>query len=253
MKKSLSKNNKIWLTIGSVAAIVAVIVAVTVAVLFLTGNGGSYCPRGSHKRCAPLGDGEERCHCERDGSKPTIDKPIIYLYPEEVTSVNVQLGYPDKLIASYPAYGAGWSVTAHPCGKLVDNTSGRELYGLYWEGKGVALEIGDSGFVVKREDVPEFLEEKLTILGLNDREAEEFIVYWLPKLQANEYNLIRFADRNEIDEYMPLAVTPRPDSVIRILMLTKAIDAPIEISEQDLGETPVRDGFTVVEWGGSEI
>lgn len=30
-------------------------------------------------------------------------------------------------------------------------------------------------------------EEKLEILGLNYKETEEFIVYWLPKLEQNEY------------------------------------------------------------------
>ena len=34
------------------------------------------------------------------------------------------------------------------------------------------------GFVVKGEDSAAFLEEKLEILGLNYKEAEEFIIYW---------------------------------------------------------------------------
>ena len=37
------------------------------------------------------------------------------------------------------------------------------------------------------------------MLGLNDREAEEFIVYWLPKLEENKYNLIRFETAEEIN------------------------------------------------------
>ena len=41
-------------------------------------------------------------------------------------------------------------------------------------------------------------EEKLAILGLNEREAEEFIIYWLPKLESNKYNYIRFATEEEI-------------------------------------------------------
>jgi hypothetical protein len=35
-------------------------------------------------------------------------------------------------------------------------------------------------------------------------------------------------------------------------MTYKALDEPIDIEEQQL-ETPVREGFTVVEWGGTEI
>ncbi len=90
------------------------------------------------------------------------------------------------------------------------------------------------------------------MLGLTDREAEEFIVYWLPKLEANKYNYIRFLSKEEIEENMPLEITPNPDSVIRVWMSYKGIDKPVNVEKQII-ETPVRTGFTVVEWGGTEI
>ncbi|MBO7717932.1 hypothetical protein J6S37_00335, partial [Candidatus Saccharibacteria bacterium] len=93
----------------------------------------------------------------------------------------------------------------------------------------------------------------LTILGLNEREAEEFIVYWLPKMKENEWNYVRFASSEEIEESMPLYISPKPDVTIRVLMLTKKLDNPIEVEEQILGAAPERNGFTVVEWGGSVI
>jgi hypothetical protein len=108
------------------------------------------------------------------------------------------------------------------------------------------------GFVVKGEDTSKFLEEKLSILGLTERETEEFIVYWLPKLEANEYNFIKFETLDEINENMPLEISPTPDTIIRVMMDWKAIDEYIEIPEQKLTTTQ-RNGFTVVEWGGSEI
>ena len=38
------------------------------------------------------------------------------------------------------------------------------------------------------------------------------------------------------------------------MMTYKGLDKPIEgITEQQLPTTPTRDGFTVIEWGGSEI
>ena len=74
------------------------------------------------------------------------------------------------------------------------------------------------GFVVSRENVANFLEKKLSILGLNYKEAEEFIIYWLPKLEQKDYVHIRFQTMNEIEENMPLLVTPSPDTLIRIIM-----------------------------------
>ena len=50
---------------------------------------------------------------------------------------------------------------------------------------------------------------------------------------------------------MPLNVTPAPETVIRINMEFKALDAPIQVKEQQLPETPIRKGFTLVEWGGT--
>lgn len=179
-------------------------------------------------------------------------KPIIYLYPETEQEVSVELGNPEKLSCSYPKYENGWRVLAKPNGDLTDLMTGRNLYALYWEGKDYNFSNAKDGFLVKGEDSAKFLEEKLEILGLNEREAEEFIVYWLPKLEANSYNFIRFLSNEEIKEYMPLNVTPEPDTMIRVMMEYKKVVIPYEVEEQELVK-PERNGFTVVEWGGSEI
>jgi len=183
---------------------------------------------------------------------PVVDKPIVYLYPEEETKVSVKLGSPELLTVSYPKYTDGWNVLAEPNGTLVDLNTNRELYSLYYESKAVEKPELTEGFVVKGEDSAKFLEEKLACLGLTEREAEEFIVYWLPKLEGNNYNLIRFETKEEIEKNMPLSVSPAPDAVIRVVMDYKALDEEIEVKEQVL-ETPARNGFVVVEWGGSEL
>ena len=180
------------------------------------------------------------------------DKPLIYLYPEKEIDVEVKLGSIGNVTTIYPKYNDGWKVKAYPSGKLIDKNTGRELYGLYWEGKNYPTENSNEGFVVKGEDTTRFLEEKLEILGLTEREAEEFIIYWLPQMEHNKYNYIRFAKKESIDNYMPLEVNPKPDTVIRILMEFKPLEEKIEVKEQKLTKIE-RQGFTVVEWGGFEI
>ena len=183
----------------------------------------------------------------------TIYKPIIYLYPTEATNVSVKLLRENLITTSYPQYSDGWDVFAKPDGSLVDNESGRSLYSLYYENENfIDFRIENNGFVVAGEETARFLEEKLAILGLNEREAEEFIIYWLPKLEKNRYNYIRFATAEEINENMPLSITPEPNSVIRVLMTFAALDEPMDVAPQNLS-TPERTGFTVVEWGGTEI
>ena len=179
-------------------------------------------------------------------------KPIIYLYPKETTELTVKLGKPENITCSYPKYVDGWNVIANIDGTLIDKNTGRELYSLYWEGINSEQFNLDEGFVVKGIETIEFLEEKLAILGLTEREAEEFIVYWLPILEKNEYNFIRFATIDEINKNMPLEFSVKPDTIIRVLMQYKALDNYIEVKEQKL-ETPERTGFVAVEWGGTEI
>ena len=187
-----------------------------------------------------------------DPDGPVDYKPIIYIYPKEKTKITVTLGKPGNLTASYPKYNNGWTVIANPNGTLIDVNTGRELYSLYWEGKHTESFNLAEGFVVKGEDTVKFLEEKLSILGLNDKESEEFIIYWLPILEKNEYNFIRFADIDEINKNMPLELSEKPDTFIRVLMQYKKLDNKINIKEQKL-TTIERNGFTVVEWGGVEI
>ena len=154
---------------------------------------------------------------------------------------------------SYPKYTTGWNVLAKEDGTLIDLTTNKNLYSLYYECENkVNFKIENDGFVVKGNDVATFLEEKLAILGLTERESEEFIIYWLPKLEANKYNYIRFATLDEINDNMPLEINPNPDTVIRVLMTFKGLDKPIEVQEQQL-TTPERKGFVAVEWGGTEI
>ncbi len=190
-----------------------------------------------------------------NGNVPaTLAKPIIYLYPEEETELTVYLGRPDIISCSYPKYNSenGWNIIAKPDGTLIDKNNNRELYSLYWEGEEfIDISIED-GFVIKGEKSIEFLEEKLAVLGLNEKESEEFIIYWLPKLEKNKYNYIRFANIDEINERMPLDFSVQPDTTIRVLMEFKPLNEYIEVQEQEL-TTPNRTGFVVVEWGGMEI
>lgn len=178
-------------------------------------------------------------------------KPIIYLYPNEEMNVHVKLGRPELLTTTYPKYNNGWNLTAYPNG-ILKNSDGKEFYGLYWEGINNIQSDFIDGFVVKREDTISFLEEKLSILGLNERESNEFIIYWLPKLEENKYNLIRFESIGVVNKQMPLYIDPKPDTIIRVFMEYKGINNNMYIAEQKL-YSPKRRGFTAVEWGGSLI
>ena len=182
----------------------------------------------------------------------TMTKPVVYLYPKEEMNIDVKLSNPDSITCDYPEYGDGWNVVAKPSGDLKELNSDKNLYCLYYEASMPVLHVEDEGFVVKSADTADFLDEKLEILGLNDKERNEFIIYWLPRLEANKYNYIRFLTNDEMNDVQKLSVNPKPDTVIRIMMSYKGLDRPINVREQKL-KTAARAGFTVVEWGGTEI
>ncbi|HHX59957.1 MAG TPA: hypothetical protein GX707_04335 [Epulopiscium sp.] len=191
------------------------------------------------------------CEDDNENNKQVTEKPVIYLYPEETTDVTVELDYNGEFICTYPAYNDGWSVTAEPDGTLINGEDGEEYSYLFWEGVDDVQYDMNKGFVVKGEDTLEFLREKLKYLGLTPKEYNEFIVYWLPKMQNNLYNLITF--QNEV--YLSnakLKITPEPDSVLRVFMAYKPLDEAIFIEEQNL-KSFNRKGFSVIEWGGAIV
>ena len=196
------------------------------------------------------------CSCAIGGCAA---KPIIYLYPTRTEKVTVKVSNPQNFIAQYPTYGGGWQMTAQPNGDLTDAKTGRELYALYYESKNVvSAQVQADGFVVRGSDTADFLAKTLPRLGLNARESEEFIIYWLPILQKNPYNYIRFESLSEINANQKLDISPAPDTLIRVMMSYK----PLSRTEaESLAKTvapqqitmPARAGFVVVEWGGTQI
>lgn len=194
--------------------------------------------------------------------KPAInaaDKPVIYVYGKEGQEVKVSLEVSDdsKLTCTYPEIDTdnSWTVTCEDNNMLSLEDYSQKFNYLYWEGLSESEYTIDEGFCVKGEDSGEFLNNALHKLGLNDREANEFIVYWLPKLESNAYNLISF-DISEYEKDYQLKTEPVADNTLRVFMTFKGLEAPVEIKEQNLNEIRgdfEREGLTVVEWGGSEL
>ena len=181
-------------------------------------------------------------------------KPVIYLYPETRTEVNVKLEIDGNLTVTYPLYdkAKGWTVTAEPDGTLTDE-NGRKYSYLYWEGDINIKPDLSRGFCVRGEDTAKFLEDALRQLSLNDKEADDFITYWLPEMEKNKYNVITF-QTSAYEDVASLNIAPNPDTVIRVNMLWYSSDIQISIRPQELTtlNPSERKGFTVVEWGGEE-
>ena len=194
------------------------------------------------------------------------EKPVLYLYPQEEQQLTVTLDLEGSLDTVYPAPDdqratdrgtqASWTVDAAPDGTLTD-ASGRTYPSLFWDGP-VWQEAPEQGFVVAREDAVPFLEEKLGQLGLNDQEAADFITFWAPQIRANEYTFISF-DASSYTQQVTYSFADEagnqvaPDTFIRVFMTIRAAQADEAVTPQEFASTPMRNGFTVVEWGGTQL
>lgn len=154
----------------------------------------------------------------------TARKPVIYLYPEKKKkiSVSVELTGAD-MIAEYPKSKNGiWTVEASPRGNLIDIDNLKKYSYLFWEAEkktGFTLDT-ENAHCVSSSDAEVYLEKSLKTLGLNAREANDFIVYWLPVLEKNPYSVIEWKT-TEYTDMAKLNISPKPESVIRVFMVCK--------------------------------
>ena len=180
------------------------------------------------------------------------EKPVIYLYPEKPTDVHIEMDIHGEDAFYYPAYTDSWNLTAAPNGDL---TFGDDVYNyLFWEATNRTIlspKQTASGFFIDGENVVSFLEEKLTLAGLNSKEQADFITYWGPRLAQNQLNFIHFEFNESCNEYADINITPKPDNIYRIYMIWGAVTEEFRVNEQEIEQFD-RDGFSVLEWGGKE-
>ncbi len=190
------------------------------------------------------------------GGMVTVRKPVIYLYPQTVQSVKVELAVDGQLTTTYPRLGKDhcWNVKAGPTGELFDPATEKRYPYLFWEAKRSASLTIDTAqaFCVASKDAERFLEDAAGKFALNERERTDFVTYWLPALENNKFSLVQFLSTSEYERYASLTVTPKPDCVNRLFMIFQSVNSSVKTGSPVLAQLD-RKGFTVVEWGGSNL
>lgn len=177
-------------------------------------------------------------------------KPVIYLYPTKKINVTVTLDYNGVLTHTYPNYSNAWNVTAYPNGTIVDK-NGIEYPYLFWEGNSKFEYDLTKGFCIPGDRTEDFLRDKLSYMGLNKKEIQDFTSFWVPFMKQNPYNRICFQSSN-YTENAKLLVSPQPDSLLRVYMVFQPLNHYEKMEEQKLRKFN-RKGFAVVEWGGRVV
>lgn len=245
---------KVEFEISKKTVIYTIIVVLAVILSFITGCivgiKVSYKPADSEPIPAPNWTDSG---CEDGYIEPKmLEKPAIYLYGYNNEQVSVALNFSGKVTCTYPkAPNNRWAVTAKKNGTL--KSGDREYNYLYWEGVSDTKFDFSQGYCIRGDKTERFLEESLETMGLNSKEINDFIVYWLPKMQNNPYNVISFQGKTYTD-IAKLTVKPAPKRVIRIFMAYYPSETEVKIKAQRL-PTPTRkdDEPTLIEWGGAMV
>ena len=212
-------------------------------------------------------------------------KPAIYLYPEKPTKLRVVLDPAGELTVSDPPYDpkTGWEITAYPNGTIIPTANDPKILSkplpsvilnliqnlyrsqvelgmtkkstypyLFYEANLDQVFIKPEGFNVPGSDLVKFFGETLPKLGLNQKETQDFIDYWMMRLDENQaYYFIHFLDEEQIEKLEPLDISPiSPITQIRVRAYFKPLEKQARVTPQKFSLTKQRKGFTLVEWGG---
>ena len=180
-----------------------------------------------------------------------IAKPVIYLYPTMPTRVSVQVTTTGQVVVSNPLYPkGGWkNVLASPDGTL--QYQGKLYSELFYETSVTSFQQPTTGKTLKSSQLQQELAGIVDKLGLINSEKQEFLAFWVPRLEATHapyiyFSLLNTSTKAQVDH---VSISPKPDTQISFIAYFKPITKP-RPNTLVLPPTPQRKGFVSVEWGG---
>ncbi len=187
-------------------------------------------------------------------------KPVIYAYSEKEIDVEMELNYFGKLTFTYPQIENNkWQFKTKNDGTLTDK-KGKNYPYLFYEGLlSEKLKFSQEkgryfGNIIKKDSIINFLEKTLSELAFNEKEQTDFITFWGPRMSSYEKVFVQFLIGEEYDKISSLKINPKPDNLRRIYIIFSEISDANSIDFECQKFYPIkRSGFTVLEWGGSEI
>ena len=179
-----------------------------------------------------------------------VVKPVIYLYPKAKTNISVSLDFQVKNLRTIPNYFQNWGVQSDENWKIYDFNSKKYYPYLYREWQ-LDYKSKNDWFLVNKEEIKSFFDEKLSFVWFNDKEISDFEDYWLPILKQKPYYFISFFQTEELNNIFPLNINPKPETFIRIYIDIKPLTEKIDYQKQILIPQK-RSGYTLVEWGGNK-
>jgi len=232
-----------------------------------------YC-RPSLTVCLPVHSAAQMPGSSKQLLALTSHSVVISLYPAEEAKIEVEIkAEHGKLNCDFPAHSKDdglYKLTAKSDGSFVysDSKQYHQLfYDLTLDSKALGESSADSkfaadidatkAFCVSSADACTFLERAADAYLLNTKEAADFITFVLPRMEMSPWTLIEFCPARYL-QHIPLRVSPKPDVMIRLLVLMRALESAVECgldaAKSTFPQCPSeRKGFVVCEWGAVDL
>jgi hypothetical protein len=194
------------------------------------------------------------------GRNIMVDKPVIYAYSEKPIDFTLKVIPQGVLTFTYPQLPADntWKMKTDQSGNLTAANGSNYPY-LFWESNQNAYLVSgkksNSCEIVAQNTLIYYLEKNLIDLGLNAKERTDFITFWAPKLQKFKIIQVQFFVDDNCEVIGKLEINPKPDHLRRVYAIFNEVTIiSNQFVNRPLDVKPLRrNGFTVIEWGGSLI
>ncbi|WP_321371385.1 PKD domain-containing protein [uncultured Draconibacterium sp.] len=175
-----------------------------------------------------------------------VYKPNIYIYPEEELDMCLTISFPlgGEITQSIPEYGKQWCVRVDTDGKIND-----QYNFLFYESRQPDIFQYEKGWCVEQSELTTFFETNLAAWNFSSAEIADFLEYWIPLLNENDYYLVYPQTNEIIDRAIAFDFSVSPDNINRLFYGFEGRDEFIVLEESEVAPFE-RNGFTVMEWGG---
>ena len=191
--------------------------------------------------------------CEPDDNDGTecdscfmVKKPNIYIYSKNNIQLTVNLDFPlgGKIITSIPEYGTGWNVFVDTTG-MIDN----KYSFLFYESIQPDIWQKNYGWITKKSELESFFRKNMADFGFRGKEIDDFIDYWIPRL--NNYSFYSIYPQTErlIDLVIKLNFSEEPDNLLRLFYVIKGHNQLQDKLIEPTIDNFKREGCYITEWG----
>lgn len=192
----------------------------------------------SFQSCKPDDD-----ECDNDNM---VYKPNIYIYPNEKIDLSLKIYFPigGEIVTSIPEYGKGWEIKVDTNG-LINNTYSY----LFYESTQPDVWQRQYGWIIKTDELESFFRKNMNDYGFKNNEIDDFIEYWIPRLNDYPYYTIYPQTKNLINSVITLDFSKQPDNLLRLFYVVKGNN---QIQDKLIEPTIAnfeRTGYFVTEWG----